>query len=458
MGVNLARNAARNGARVAVFNRTKEKLDAFMAAYGKEGEFVACRTLTEVAKALRPPRPILLMVKAGEAVDGIIDELLKHIQKGDVLIDGGNSHYRDTERRDELLRKKGIHFLGLGISGGEEGALLGPSLMPGGSKEAYRVVEPLLLKMAAHEGEKRAKDGRCVSYLGPGGSGHFVKMVHNGIEYGVMQLLAETYHLLRKLSRKSNAAIAGIVETWNRDPWLQSFLLEITQEVLLAKDSITGHDLLDSVQDTAGQKGTGKWSTAAAMEYGVSIPTMTAAVDARIISSAKQFREAQAKRDVLTPLSMGVPKDFTERVRTALECSVLNTYAQGFQLLSVASVVEEWNLNLAEIARVWTGGCIIRASFLTLWQKMLSGDNVAAREVRSRFSPQAQRRWRSVVSIGGAKAVPLPAMGASLWYYDSYRTARLPQNLTALQRDCFGAHGYERGDMPGMFHTDWARS
>lgn len=458
MGANLARNAARNGARVAVYNRTKEKLSAFMSSYGKEGEFVACPTLPDLVKALRPPRPILLMVKAGDAVDVLLTELIQHMRKGDILIDGGNSHYRDTERREELLAKKGVHFLGLGISGGEEGALHGPSLMPGGSEVAFAAVSPLLHRMAADECGNATKKGKCISYLGPGGSGHFVKMVHNGIEYGVMQLLAESYHLLSKLGKKSHAAMAEIFSTWNADPWLQSFLLEITHHIFLAKDHITGRDLLDFVRDSAGQKGTGKWSTAAAMEYGVSIPTITAAVDARIISSVKEFRETQAKKDSLSPLSMSIPKDFVKRVRTALECSIMNTYAQGFQLLSVASAEESWNLNLSEVARIWSGGCIIRASFLPLWQKMLMGDKDAALEVRSRFSPQAQRQWRSIVSLGGAKALPLPAMSASLWYYDSYRTARLPQNLIALQRDFFGAHGYERIDRPGAYHTDWAHS
>lgn len=460
MGANLARNAARNGAIVAVYNRTKEKLDAFISAHGKEGKFVPCTTYADLAKALTVPRTILLMVKAGETVDQVIAELLPHLSKGDIIIDAGNSHYKDTDRRVAELVKEGIALIGLGVSGGEEGALHGPSMMPGGSEEAYRKVEPLLLTMAADDGSASLTTGqtggKCVTYLGSGGIGHFVKMVHNGIEYGIMQLIAEAYHLLKVEGKLTNTEIGKIFVQWN-EGYLQSFLIEIAAKIFRKKDPETGKDLIDVIKDAAGQKGTGKWTTDAAMTYGVAVPTITAAVDARIISGGRDFR-FQMSKDAALAKDNSVSYDQKEliaMVRDALELSVLNVYAQGFQLLFIPSAEEKWNLNVSEVARIWHGGCIIRSEALPVFQKSFAGDQKATEEIRGRFNETRQIHWRKIVALGALHAIPLPALSASLSYFDAYRSAWLPQNLTQAQRDYFGAHTYERIDKPGVFHTDW---
>lgn len=480
MGANLARNAARNGAEVSVFNRTAEKVEEFMKSYAAEGTFVPCATLANLCSALKAPRAILLMVKAGEAVETIIAELTPLLSKGDILIDGGNSHYRDTERRQEALRKNGMHFIGMGVSGGEEGALRGPSMMPGGNREAYEILEPLLQKMAAED----SAGGKCVTYLGGGGSGHFVKMVHNGIEYALMQLIAEAYHLLKSEGGLRNEELAETFAEWNKGEDLQSFLMEISAKILKKKDPLSSSAvapldspladargsleesttrrhreapfLLDLIKDAAEQKGTGKWTTDAAMHYGVSIPTITAAVDARIVSGAKDFRMMRSKQ-IAGVIEQPYPKHekLISRVRIALELSIINAYAQGFQLLSAASEQEKWNLNISEIARIWRGGCIIRSALLSKFQEMFKGKEAAALEVRERFSGERQLEWRRAVALGIGRGIPLPAMSASLAYFDSYRSAWLPQNLVQAQRDFFGAHGFERMDKTGTFHAKW---
>lgn len=449
MGVNLARNAARNGAEVVVFNRTAKKTDAFLRTHGKEGTFTGARTLAELCGKLRSPRAILLMVTSGAAVDALITELLPFLTKGDLLIDGGNSHYRDTERRAKILEDGGMHFIGLGVSGGEKGALRGPSLMPGGAKQAYERVAHLLTAMAADDGV----GGKCVTYLGPGGAGHFVKMVHNGIEYGVMQLLAEAYHLLKEDGGLSHESLASAFEGMKDVPALDSFLVETAIRAFRAKDPESDADLLDVIKDMAAQKGTGTWTVEAGLHYGVSIPTITAAVDARIVSSGKDFRVQESARTTRAVAPRTEIPDLLPNVQRALELSIINTYAQGFQLLSVASGAEQWKLPLSEVARIWRGGCIVRSGLLPLFQKMFSGDQKTSETVRARFTPDAERAWRSVVALGAGRGIPLPAMSASLSYYDGYRTARLPQNLTAAQRDIFGAHGFERLDRPGIFHV-----
>jgi 6-phosphogluconate dehydrogenase len=451
MGANLARNAARNGATVVLFNRTQEKTDSFMHAYGAEGEFIATDSYESFVEALPSPRAILLMVKAGSAVDDVLLELVPHLQKGDILIDGGNSHYRDSERRENTLKKKGIQFVGMGVSGGEQGALLGPSMMPGGSKEAYDHLAPLLQSMAADDGDK----GKCVAYMGSGGAGHFVKMVHNGIEYGVMQLLAESYHLLKEGAGLDAKSLADLYAKWSKTPELSSFLLDITAKIFLQNDPDTGAPLIDVIRDAAGQKGTGKWTTEAAFDLGIAIPSITAAVDARIISSAKDFRLAESVKSSPEHEEAKVPPTFIEDVRSALELSILNTYAQGFQLLVAASAQNQWNLPLSEIIRCWQGGCIIRAELLTWYRKAFSGEEKASAHLRARFSAEHQHAWRRIVAFGAIRALPLPAMSASLSYYDSYRSAWLPQNLIQAQRDAFGAHTYERLDKEGTFHTEW---
>lgn len=452
MGANLARNAARNGANVVVFNRTREKVDAFMREHGQEGVFIPCYSLADLVKALTPPRSILLMVKAGDAVPQMIEELLPLLAKGDSIIDGGNSHDVDTMVRVHTLEKQGIHFLGMGVSGGEEGALHGPSMMPGGSLVAYDRIARLLMKMAADDGI----GGKCVMYVGPEGSGHFVKMVHNGIEYGIMQLIAESYQLLKEEGNLSNAELADIYDDWNREGYLQSFLMEITAKIFRKKDDLTEGDLIDAILDQAEQKGTGKWTTSAAMNYGVPVPTINAAVDARIISNGKKFR-MQRSKDVPVALVGQAPdrQILVADVRSALELSIINTYAQGFQLIHAFSEDKKRELNLSEIARIWRGGCIIRSTLLPEYQKIFAGDLESARRIRDYCGGDRQRAWRNIVALGALRGIPLPAMSASLSYYDGYRTERLPQNLIQAQRDFFGVHTYQRMDKKGVFHTEW---
>lgn len=460
MGANLARNAARNGARVSVYNRTPEKTDAFMAAHSSEGEFVACKTIEEFVQSMQSPRAIILMVKAGEAVDEMTNQLLPHLSQGDILIDAGNSHQTDTDKRVKELAGKGIRFVGMGVSGGEEGALRGPSMMPGGDKGAYDHLEPLLMKMAASDGSTNlttsGANGKCVTYIGPNGAGHFVKTVHNGIEYGMMQLIAESYDLLKRIGGMSNAELGQTFTAWNASLELQGFLMEITAKIFAVKDVDSEKDLIDLIKDAAGQKGTGKWTTESAFNYGVSVPTITAGVDARILSSAKDFRVMQAKA---TPLQVDdIPVDRAELlkdVRDALELSILNVYAQGLQLLSEASKAEGWNLNISEICRIWRGGCIIRSTMVELYQKAFAGDRDAGLALRARFEKTRQVNWRRTVALGALRGIPLPAMSSALWYYDSYRTENLPQNLIQAQRDFFGAHGFQRIDKEGEQHGKW---
>ncbi len=459
MGSNLARNAARNGATVAVFNRTTEKMEEFIKAHGSEGQFIACKTITDLCTALSPSRAILIMVKAGQPIDDVIAELLPHLAPGDILIDGGNSHYNDTQRRYKELAAKQIHFVGMGVSGGEEGALKGPSMMPGGSKEAVDFLFPLLSLMAADDGSTPlaagSAGGKCVAYIGEGGAGHFVKMVHNGIEYGMMQMIAESYDLLKRLGGFSNEELGKIFTEWSTSKELHGFLMEITAKVFTKKDADTGADLLDVIKDAAGQKGTGKWTTEAAFTYGVAVPTITAAVDARIMSSAKDFREMQSKATPLIVDDIAVDKtELISDVRMALELSMLNVYAQGLQLISEASKQEGWNLNIPDICRIWRGGCIIRSSIVELYQKAFAGDRETGLALRARFA-EGQTVWRHTVALGALRGIPLPAISSSLWYYDTYRTARVPQNLIQAQRDFFGAHTFERLDKEGSFHADW---
>ncbi len=473
MGANLARNAARNGATVAVYNRTTEKMEEFMKTHGKEGCFIPCTTLTEILKALKPPRAILIMVKAGEAVDEVIHDLLSlqpttySLQPHDILIDGGNSHYKDTERRiKELLGllptphslpPGGVRFMGMGVSGGEKGALLGPSMMAGGSAEGYKIIEPLLLKMAASLDSARddaEHQKKCVAFLGPGGAGHFVKAVHNGIEYGLMQLIAEAYHLLKDIGKKSNAESANIFAEWNTDTALSSYLLEITAKICRKKDPESGNDLLNVIKDATGQKGTGQWVVEAALRYGVAIPTIGAALDARIISNQKELRVRRSHTFPFTATKEHCP-GLVDTIRSALLLATICTYAQGFDLLERTSAEEQWNLRIMEIARIWRGGCIIRSALLKTFQDIFAGKNDEKNRLGAAFSETAQKRWRAVVALGAQNGIPLPAFGASLSYFDALRSAHLPANLTAAQRDFFGAHGYERIDKEGAFHAQW---
>ncbi|HLC75847.1 MAG TPA: NADP-dependent phosphogluconate dehydrogenase [Candidatus Peribacterales bacterium] len=452
MGANLARNAARNGAEVFVFNRTQERTDEFMAAHKSEGAIKSCDSLDALVSSLHTPRPILLMVKAGDAVDEMIVSLTPLLQKGDIIIDAGNSHSKDTERRFRDCEAKGIHFLGMGVSGGEEGALHGPSMMPGGEKEAWKIVESLFTKMAAEDG----MGGKCITYIGAGGSGHFVKMIHNGIEYADMQLIAEAYHLLSYLHPGlTNAELAETFAEWNTAE--KSYLLEITTKIFRKKDTETNEYLIDVIQDAAKQKGTGKWVIEAALDLGVPVPTIAASVDARVLSSMKEERgEAW---EAMHGVPVETPSIERGDVQAALYLSRLCAYAQGMALLKHASDEYQWNLNLAEINRIWQGGCIIRSALLREISNAFATDPQLKNLILSPSLMEKFREkfavWNGVLSKGILAGLPLPAMSASLSYFTSYSWDRLPQNLTQAQRDFFGAHGYERTDREGTFHTEW---
>lgn len=453
MGANLARNAARNGATVAVYNRTQEKMDAFMQSHTQEGDFIACHSLQDLVQALPSPRNIVLMVNAGAPVDAVISDLLPFLEQGDAIIDAGNSHFTDTERRIKELQQKGVHFLGMGVSGGEEGALWGPSLMPGGSRETYDRLEPLLKKMAAKDGS----GGKCLAYIGEGGSGHFVKMVHNGIEYGDMQLIAEAYHLLKSVVHLSNSELADVFTKWNKSRELKSFLIEITASIFTKKDELGSGDLVDAIKDAAKQKGTGTWTTQAALDEGVAIPTITAAVDARLSSSLKQLRtEAEAMVGIL---NLKIPKLSEGAIKDALFLSKICSYAQGFAMIEATGAAHDWKIDLPEVCRIWKGGCIIRSTLLKTFEAAFRSDpapkNLLLDNDILGFFRAKHAKWRKVVSSAVLAGIPVPAFAASLSYFDSMRTARLPQNLTQAQRDFFGAHTYERLDKEGTFHSDW---
>jgi 6-phosphogluconate dehydrogenase len=457
MGENLALNVERNGFPIAVYNRSREKTDAFMANRAGGKQVQATYSLEEFVAALERPRKILIMVKAGAPVDATIDQLKPLLDEGDILIDGGNSLFSDTERRARALEAEKFTFIGMGVSGGEEGALNGPSLMPGGTKTAYEYLSPILTKIAA-----QVDDGPCVTYVGPGGAGHYVKMVHNGIEYGDMQLIAEAYDLLKNVSGLSAAQLHEVFSEWNATPELNSYLIEITADVFKKVDADTGLPLVDLIMDAAGQKGTGRWTVTDSLELGVAIPTIIAAVTARIMSSYKTERMEAAQ--VLTGASGqfdGDAKAFINKVRDALYCSKMCSYAQGMALLSKASQTYGFELDLGECARIWKGGCIIRAGFLNKIKHAFD-ENPAlpnlllAPEFRQTILDK-QEAWREVVATAAKVGIAVPAFSASLDYFDSYRRDRLPQNLTQAQRDYFGAHTYERIDKEGVFHTEWMK-
>lgn len=459
MGANLARNAARNGAKVAVFNRTTETMHEFMKQYGKEGNFIPCKTYEELMRSTDSPRAILLMVKAGPAVDAVIDDLLPLLSEGDIIIDGGNSHFPDTERRAVELKEKGIRFLGMGVSGGEEGALMGPSMMPGGDITAWEDCRDLFERMAADDG----LGGKCVAYVGEGGSGHFVKMVHNGIEYGIMQLIAESYDILKSVGSYSNEELADTFSAWNNGVDLQSFLIEITSAIFRKKDDMGKGDLIDVIQDAAGQKGTGKWTTVSALDLGVAIPTINAAVDARIISGSADLRNRSGDQKLPYTPDLEEPMPPREKlrhmVRSGLHLSTLCTYKQGFVLMDAASKEYDWNLDLSECARIWLGGCIIRSVLLKTFMDIL-GDDAAKQKsgrlkIKEAFEGEQQVYWRLLQELAASRGIPIPAMSASLSYYDAMRREKLPQNLVQAQRDFFGAHTFRRIDKDGTFHAEW---
>jgi 6-phosphogluconate dehydrogenase len=455
MGENLALNIERNGFSMAVYNRTDTRTKEFMAERAEGRNFKATFTPEEFVASLSSPRRILIMVKAGAPVDAVIAQLKPMLEPGDILIDGGNSLFDDTVRRTQELEAVGLRFVGMGVSGGEEGALNGPSLMPGGTKEAYEFLEPILVKIAA-----QVDDGPCVTYIGPGGAGHYVKMVHNGIEYGDMQLIAEAYDLLKNVAGLDHAQLHQVFSDWNKTDELNSFLIEITAQIFSYIDPDTQKALVELVLDEAGQKGTGRWTVMSALELGVPIPTIIAAVNARIASShrAERLVAAQQLQGPTVPFTGDVAA-FTNKVRDALYCSKICSYAQGMALLSAASKGMEFNLNLSEISRIWKGGCIIRAGFLDKIKKAFADEPALSNLLLAPEFKQTildrQTAWREVIATAATMGIPVPAFSASLDYFDSFRRDLLPQNLTQAQRDLFGAHTYQRIDREGTFHTEW---
>ena len=459
MGENLALNVERNGFPIAVYNRTRAKTDNFMATRAQGKNVIATYSIEEFCAALETPRKILIMVQAGKPVDLVIQELKPFLSKGDVIIDGGNSLYTDTDRRTAELEDSGLTFIGMGVSGGEEGALNGPSMMPGGTEAAYDNLDPILTKIAA-----QVDDGPCVTYIGKGGAGHYVKMVHNGIEYGDMQLIAEAYDLLKNVAGLDHKQLHEVFTEWNQTDELNSFLIEITADIFRYIDPETTKPLVELIVDAAAQKGTGRWTVQSALELGVSIPTIIAAVNARIMSSIKTERTAAAA--VLTGPEgkfTGDTQTFVNQVRDALYCSKICSYAQGMALLSAASDAYQYELNLSEISRIWKGGCIIRARFLNKIKDAFKAEPklanlLLAPEFRQTILDR-QTAWREVIAQAAKLGIPVPAFSASLDYFDSYRRANLPQNLTQAQRDYFGAHTYKRVDKPDSesFHTEWTK-
>jgi len=454
MGQNLALNIEHHGFSVAVYNRTAARTREFMERRAAGKNIVAGYTIEEFVGLLKTPRKIMMMVKAGPPVDAVIEQLKPHLEPGDIIIDGGNSFFGDTERREKDLAALGIHFIGTGISGGEYGALHGPSIMPGGPREAYELVEPIFKAIAA-----KVNGDPCVTYIGPRGAGHYVKMVHNGIEYGDMQLIAESYDLLSRGAGLSAAELHQIFADWNRGE-LSSYLIKITADIFAKVDEETGKPLVDVILDEAKQKGTGKWTSQNALDLGVPTPTTNVAVIARIISAYKEERVRASK--VLSgpsPKYEGDRERLIRALRAALYAAKICSYAQGFALLRAASTEYKYNLPLAEIARIWRGGCIIRAQFLDKIRAAFERDpDLPNLLLDPEFAEAVQSRqdeWRFVVQTAVGLGIPCPAFAVSLAYYDAYRSERLPANLIQAQRDYFGAHTYRRIDKEGSFHTEW---
>ena len=458
MGSNIARNFARHGYTVAVYNRSTEKTDAFMAEYGKDGNFIPSTTIKEFVASLERPRRALIMVQAGEATDAVIAQLADAMDKGDIIIDGGNSLFTDTIRREADMSARGLHFVGAGISGGEEGALNGPSIMPGGPAESYESLGPLLESIAAH-----VDDVPCCTHIGPNGAGHFVKMVHNGIEYADMQVIGEAYHLLRYAAHMTPAEIAEVFREWNTGD-LDSYLVEITAEVLSQVDAETGKPLIDVIVDQAGQKGTGRWTVKAALDLGIPTTGIGEAVFARALSGAADQRAATEGQLPTGDIADGVSDDerpeFIEDVRRALYASKLVAYAQGFDEIKAGSEEYGWDIDPRDLATIWRDGCIIRAKFLN---RIVDAYNTNPDVESLLLDPYFKNEmgdlinsWRRVVIAATQTGLPIPVFASSLSYYDSLRADRLPAALIQGQRDYFGAHTYQRVDKPGTFHTQWS--
>jgi 6-phosphogluconate dehydrogenase len=469
MGENLVLNMANKGFTVAAFNRTVQKVTDFKASRGSSDKILGAHTLEEFVSSLASPRKIMLMVKAGKPVDDTIAQLEPFLSPGDIIIDGGNSYFEDTIRRTKELEAKGFLFVGTGVSGGEEGALLGPSIMPGGSEKAWEFVKPIFQGIAA-----KVADGKdnslpnasrsskpCCDWVGSDGAGHFVKMVHNGIEYGDMQMIAEAYSLLREIAGLSNLEIATTFSEWNKGE-LDSYLIEITAEILTKKDDETGQDLVDIILDTAGQKGTGKWTSTTALEVGSPSSTIAEAVFARCLSALKEERVAASSLIVGPKLEFkGDQTEFVEQVRQALFASKICSYAQGFQLMRMVALERGWKLDFGSIALMWRGGCIIRAAFLenikTAYDSQPELLNLLVDAHFAQLMQSHQQSWRKVVAGAVEHGVWIPAFSSAISYFDGYRTGRLSTNIIQAQRDYFGAHTYERLDKPRgeFFHTNW---
>jgi len=469
MGENLALNVESRGYKVAVYNRTTEKVDNLINGRASGKNFVGTHSIEDFVKAVKRPRKLMLLVKAGPAVDKIIEQLLPLCEPGDIIIDGGNTHYADTERRTKTVEDAGLLFVGCGVSGGEEGALKGPSLMPGGSKDAWPHIKEMFQSIAAKVGPN--DDIPCCEWVGPRGAGHYVKMVHNGIEYGDMQLICEAYQLLREVGGLNNDELYDVFEKWNQGS-LQSYLIEITRDIFSVKDDQGGDGfLVDKILDVAGAKGTGKWMSQLALDLGVPSTLVTTAVFARGLSAQKEARvraseklngPSESSNPGMTAAAkelVGDREAFVEAVRSALYASKIVSYAQGFVQLQAASAEHDWGLDYGNAALLWRGGCIIRAVFLDRIKEAFEEDPNLENLLLNPFFEQAvenaQDKWRAVVASASVLGIPVPAFSTALCYYDGYRMARLPANLLQAQRDYFGAHTYQRVDQEGPFHSEW---
>lgn len=458
MGENLILNMESHGFSVAVYNRTTAKVDNFIEGRAKGKNIKGCHSIEELVASLERPRKIMLMVKAGAPVDEFIELILPHLEPGDIIIDGGNSHFPDTIRRTKYLESKGMLFIGTGVSGGEEGALKGPSIMPGGSPDAWPHVKSIFQAIAA----KVADGAACCEWVGKDGAGHFVKMVHNGIEYGDMQMICEAYALMSKGLGMSADEMRDVFAEWNKGE-LDSYLIEITRDIMGKKDEETNKPVVELILDTAGQKGTGKWTSIAALDLGIPAMTIAEAVFARAISAMKEERVEASKQldNKLDSKVDGNKEELLEMIRQALFVSKICSYAQGFQLMRAAADENNWNLNFGDIALMWRGGCIIRAQFLeeikAAFDKSPDLPNLLLSDYFKKIITTHQTAWRKVIALAVQAGIPVPAFSSSLSYYDSYRSERLPANLLQAQRDYFGAHTYERVDKPRgeFFHTNW---
>ncbi|MBS4177890.1 NADP-dependent phosphogluconate dehydrogenase [Lederbergia citrea] len=455
MGKNLALNIESRGYSVSVYNRSSNKTEEFMQNEANGKNFVGAYSIEEFVNSLEKPRKILLMVKAGNATDATIESLKPFLEKGDILIDGGNTFFHDTIRRNKELSEAGIHFIGTGVSGGEEGALTGPSIMPGGQKEAYELVEPIFQAISA-----KVNGEACSTYIGPDGAGHYVKMVHNGIEYGDMQLIGEAYFIMKNILGLNAEELHHVFAEWNKGE-LDSYLIEITADIFAKKDEETGKPLVDVILDTAGQKGTGKWTSQNALDLGVPLPLITESVFARCISAMKEERVAASKvlnGPEAVPFE-GNKEELIEAVRKALYMSKICSYAQGFAQMRAASEEYGWDLSYGDIAMIFRGGCIIRAQFLQKIKEAYDRDPGLANLMLDPYFKEIvesyQKDLRKVIAVAVEQGIAVPCFSSAIAYYDSYRTETLPANLLQAQRDYFGAHTYARIDKEGMFHTEW---